>query len=203
MTTTTSFAPRYAPLVATLVSQKLLPALLARAVLVAERYFCHRSTKRPADEAERVHIFFAHFRTVSLCQGAELFEKVHTAKILLIGAGGIGCELIKNLVLSGFVDIEVGKGWGVGQVTWLKQCASSSRVISFPRRCQIIDLDTIDVSNLNRQFLFRPRHVGMPKSIVAREMAMLFNPEAKIVAYHANIKEPRFGVKYFEQVQPK
>lgn len=39
--------------------------------------------------------------------GADLFAKVHSSKILLIGAGGIGCELIKNLVLSGFVDIEV------------------------------------------------------------------------------------------------
>ena len=39
--------------------------------------------------------------------GDELFEKVHSSKILLIGAGGIGCELIKNLVLTGFVDIEV------------------------------------------------------------------------------------------------
>lgn len=52
----------------------------------------------------------------------------------------------------------------------------------------MIDLDTIDVSNLNRQFLFRPRHVGMPKAVVAREMCMAFNPEATIVAYHANIK---------------
>jgi len=41
--------------------------------------------------------------------GAELFEKVHSSKILLIGAGGIGCELIKNLVLSGFIDIEVNE----------------------------------------------------------------------------------------------
>ena len=53
---------------------------------------------------------------------------------------------------------------------------------------QVIDLDTIDVSNLNRQFLFRPRHVGMPKAVVAQEMCLAFNPEAKIVAHHANIK---------------
>ena len=101
--------------------------------------------------------------------GSELYAKVKGSKILLIGAGGIGCELIKNLVLSGFHDIEV------------------------------IDLDTIDVSNLNRQFLFRPRHVGMPKSIVAREMVLRLCPTANIVAHHANIKEKRFGISYFEQ----
>ena len=55
----------------------------------------------------------------------------------MVGAGGIGCELLKTLVLSGFEDIEM------------------------------IDLDTIDVSNLNRQFLFRKRHVGMSKAKVS------------------------------------
>ena len=49
-----------------------------------------------------------------------------------------------------------------------------------------IDLDTIDLSNLNRQFLFQKQHIGQPKAIVARESALRFNPHANIVAIHGS-----------------
>jgi tRNA A37 threonylcarbamoyladenosine dehydratase len=50
-----------------------------------------------------------------------------------------------------------------------------------------IDLDTIDVTNLNRQFLFQRCHVGKAKSEVAKESAMKFNPEANITAIRDSI----------------
>lgn len=62
---------------------------------------------------------------------------------------------------------------------------------------ELIDLDTIDVSNLNRQFLFRPQHVGQPKAIVAGNAAKLFNPDITVVSYHDNIKSPKFNLAYF------
>ncbi|THC98664.1 hypothetical protein EYZ11_001867 [Aspergillus tanneri] len=85
----------------------------------------------------------------------------------LTGAGGIGCELLKNLLLSGFGEIH------------------------------IIDLDTIDLSNLNRQFLFRYEHIKKSKALVAKEAAHKFQPKAKLNAYHANIKDSQFNVDWF------
>ena len=76
--------------------------------------------------------------------GPELLKKIQTSKILVVGAGGIGCELLKNLVMTGFEDIE------------------------------IIDLDTIDLSNLNRQFLFRNKHISEPKAKVKKKKSFLF-----------------------------
>ncbi|KAK1369556.1 SUMO-activating enzyme subunit [Heracleum sosnowskyi] len=90
-------------------------------------------------------------------------------KVLMVGAGGIGCELLKTLALSGFQDIH------------------------------IIDMDTIEVSNLNRQFLFRQIHVGQSKAKVARDAVLRFRPKISITPYHANVKDPEFNVDFFKQ----
>ncbi|KAI0529481.1 hypothetical protein KFK09_002031 [Dendrobium nobile] len=96
-------------------------------------------------------------------------EAVKGAKVLMVGAGGIGCELLKTLALSGFEDIH------------------------------IIDMDTIEVSNLNRQFLFRQCHVGQSKAKVARDAVLKFRPHINIKPYHANVKNPEFNIEFFKQ----
>ena len=63
----------------------------------------------------------------------------------------------------------------------------------------IIDLDTIDISNLNRQFLFRREHVDKPKSLVLKEQIEKQNPNISIDAYLGKIQEGRFGYHFFKQ----
>lgn len=95
-------------------------------------------------------------------------QRVRDARVLVVGAGGVGCELVKNLACAGF-----------GSIT-------------------MIDLDTIDVSNLNRQFLFRKHHVGKSKAAEAASTITRMVPRTNVKGIVGNIKEPRFGISFYK-----
>ncbi|WFC99286.1 E1 ubiquitin-activating enzyme [Malassezia yamatoensis] len=99
--------------------------------------------------------------------GEEAVERLKQTRMLVVGAGGIGCEVLKDLVLLGVGHLE------------------------------IIDLDTIDLSNLNRQFLFQKQHIQKPKAEVAKASASAFNSSVNITAHYASIQATEFDLKFF------
>lgn len=86
--------------------------------------------------------------------GKEFQEKISNVKNFLVGAGAIGCEMLKNYAM-------IGLGTGPqGHIT-------------------VTDNDSIEKSNLNRQFLFRSKDVGKEKSQCASEAVQTMNPDLK------------------------
>lgn len=89
--------------------------------------------------------------------GHDLQQKILNAKYFLVGAGAIGCEMLKNWAMMG-----VGAG------------PEGSIIVT--------DMDAIEVSNLNRQFLYREWDVKHMKSEVAAKAAAKMNPHMNIKA---------------------
>lgn len=86
--------------------------------------------------------------------GKDFQENISNMKEFLVGAGAIGCEMLKNWAMMGLATGPNGK-------------------------ITVTDNDNIEKSNLNRQFLFRPKDVGKLKSECAAEAVQAMNPDLK------------------------
>ena len=86
--------------------------------------------------------------------GKQFQSKIANHRQFLVGSGAIGCEMLKNWSMMGVA------GGPNGHI-------------------EVTDLDTIEKSNLNRQFLFRPKDLGKFKAEVAAAAVSDMNPDLK------------------------
>lgn len=86
-------------------------------------------------------------------------ERLSKARVLVIGAGGLGCPVLQYLA-----------GAGVGTIG-------------------IVDYDYVDINNLQRQILFSHKDQGNYKAFVARDRLLTLNPEIEIKAYVEEVND--------------
>lgn len=91
-------------------------------------------------------------------------EKLEKATVLIAGVGALGSFISTNMALS-----------GVGRI-------------------YLVDMDTIEVSNLNRQFLFRKRDVRKYKTEVAAKRLRELNPNIEIVSFPMRLEDIKRSV---------
>ena len=95
--------------------------------------------------------------------------KSKNPNILLVGAGGIGCEIIKSLAIDGCYSISV------------------------------IDFDTISLSNLSRQFFYSEEDIGKEKSLTLAENAMKRYPNLKVNGISGNVLDENINPEFIRQ----
>lgn len=89
--------------------------------------------------------------------GRSAQDKLSKAKVLVIGAGGLGCPALQYLAAA-----------GVGTIG-------------------IVDFDVVDLSNLQRQVLYTVHDIGKPKAATAATKLHALNPEIKIDVYNIQL----------------
>ncbi|XP_052634364.1 ubiquitin-like modifier-activating enzyme 7 [Harpia harpyja] len=110
--------------------------------------------------------------------GATFQEQLGRQKYLVVGAGAIGCELLKNFAVMG---LAAGPG---GDLT-------------------VTDMDTVALSNLHRQLLYRSADISKPKSVVAAAAVRRMNPSVRVTAHQNQVgpaTEPLYEDDFFRHL---
>ncbi len=97
-------------------------------------------------------------QTVLPFMGTAGQEKLAASKVLVVGAGGLGCPVLTYLA-----------GAGIGKLG-------------------IVEHDHLEASNLHRQFLYAPKHLGEKKVALAEQWLKQYNPSLSVETYSARFQ---------------
>jgi len=118
-----------------------------------------------------------NYKAIYKLLSKRIIKYLKDANIFLVGSGALGCEYLK---LFHMLNISSNKE---GRIT-------------------VTDMDTIELSNLNRQFLFRTEDIGKMKSSVAAEKMRSFNKDIKICCLDKQVGEETedyFNTKFWKK----
>jgi len=96
----------------------------------------------------RIEFFGAHCKATDNKYSYQ--EKIKLSKVVILGLGGVGSNILYNLAAMGVCNIKA------------------------------VDFDDVELSNLNRQIIYNEADIGQPKSIVSKDRISSFLPSANI-----------------------
>ncbi|CZT99417.1 hypothetical protein PFAG_03910 [Plasmodium falciparum Santa Lucia] len=127
--------------------------------------------------------------------GKSFQKKLNNLNVFLVGSGALGCEYAKLFSLLDMCTRNSEQNTNLNQNNIDNNLACCGKLT-------ITDNDNIEVSNLNRQFLFRREHVGKSKSLVSSEIIKKKNNnmhvqslETKVGAENEHIFNEEFWTK--------
>uniref|UniRef100_A0A7S1TGH3 E1 ubiquitin-activating enzyme n=1 Tax=Compsopogon caeruleus TaxID=31354 RepID=A0A7S1TGH3_9RHOD len=159
--------------------QEVLKAISGKFMPIMQYFYfdCTEALPEPPPSEEDCRPQNCRYDGQIMIFGASFQEKISQLNYFLVGAGAIGCEMLKNWAMM-----------GVG--------AKKGKIV-------VTDMDRIEKSNLSRQFLFRDSDIGKPKSLAAAHAAKQMNPELIIEAFLDRVgpeTESVFDDKFWESL---
>lgn len=113
----------------------------------------------------RGETFYKSFQNInSQILDKDIIKRIKKTNIFMVGCGALGCELSKNLGMMGF-------------------CSSKTGLLT------LTDMDKIELSNLNRQFLFRNDNIGQFKSDTIKSRLSNYVPKMNIKTFTKEVSK--------------
>jgi ubiquitin-activating enzyme E1 len=155
-------------------AQEIMKAITFKYIPIKQWFYIDFTNILPDDFMESVYTETNNrYDAQTYIFGDDMHKKIKDSDIFVVGAGAIGCELMKNLSMM-----------GIGKVT-------------------ITDMDIIEKSNLNRQFLFGHQDIKKFKSDAVKDAIFEMNPEIEVISHKNKICDETLNIynnNFFDKV---